>query len=165
MCIDREVVSAIDERAADDFALGIWNDRWLMRDEEVRCSYCLASQRPSEADAPLIHCDGCELIHEHFPLRDLYTILWGRSARESASAACSAHDGISLPDLIRARLAKHLADLSRAKDIQALKVHRERVEGFLEGVEAACVLNSGTLETLSMAVAVAAVQRRQELKL
>lgn len=165
MCIDREVVSAIDERVTDDFALGIWNDRWLMRDEEVRCSYCLVSQRPSEADAPLIHCDGCELIHEHFPLRDLYTILWGRSSRESASAAFLATDGISLPDVVRKRLIRHLTELGSANDRQALALYRERLEGFLEGLQAAYVLTSSTLETLSMTVAVAAERRRQELKL
>jgi len=160
----RDVVSATDERVTADFALGLWNDRWRMCDEEVRCSYCLASQLPSNADAPLIHCEGCELMHEHFPLGDLSTILRGLSGPVSGSAVFSAN-GVSLPVLIRTRLVDHLAGLICCEDIHALGLLQERAEGFLEGVEAARVMTSDTLKALSIAIEVAAAKRRQYLKL
>lgn len=91
MSVYRDVMSAMDQRMPADFALGLWNDSWLMFDEEVRCSYCLVAQLPSNADAPLIHCEGCELTHEHFPL------IWARScgalAGQSAGASCFRRTG------------------------------------------------------------------------
>ncbi|MFL1547263.1 MULTISPECIES: hypothetical protein [Pseudomonas] len=144
-----------------DFALGLWNDRWLMCDEEVRCSYCLASQLPSNADTPLIHCEGCELSHENFPLRDLRMILRGPSGPVNGSSVFSTN-GVSL---IRTRLANLLAALVCCDDIHALALHQERLEGFLEGVEAASVLTSDILKALYIAIEVAAAKRRQELKL
>jgi hypothetical protein len=86
MSVYRDVMSAMDQSMTADFALGLWNDSWLMFDEEARCSYCLAAQLPSNADAPLIHSDGCELAHEHFPLRDLSTILRGRGGPVSGGS-------------------------------------------------------------------------------
>lgn len=164
MSVYRDVMSAMDQRMTADFALGLWNESWLMFDEEVRCSYCLVAQLPSNADAPLIHCEGCELTHEHFPLGDLGTILRGLSGPVSGSVVFSAN-GFSLPVLIRTRLANHLAGLVCCGDIHALALLQERAEGFLEGVEAARVLTSDTLKALSIAIEVAAARRRQELKL
>lgn len=75
MTLNRDLVSLVVERGTSDFALGLWNDKWLMSDEAVRCSYCLATQLPSNAHIPLAHCDGCEISNQHFPLRDLAAIL------------------------------------------------------------------------------------------
>ncbi len=61
--------------AVGDFALGIWNDHWLMSHEAVRCRFCLAAQKPSNANEPLQHCPGCDISEEHYPLRDLAKIL------------------------------------------------------------------------------------------
>ncbi|TFF13039.1 hypothetical protein EXW72_03225 [Pseudomonas sp. BCA14] len=164
MTIERDIVSTKDERTIANFALGIWNDRWLMRDEHVRCSYCLASQQPSNADVPLIHCEGCELVHEHFPLRDLCTILQDRSAVFSGSAVFSAN-GLKLPVQIRIRLATHLEGLVCCGDMHVLTLLQERAESFLEGVEAAGVVGQDTLEILLIAIEVAASKRRRELQL
>lgn len=71
--------------------------------------------------------------------------------------------GISLPDLIRTKLANHLARLNRAVDLHALDLAQERAEGFVEGAEAARALTSSTIETLFIAVEEAATQRRLEL--
>ena len=71
--------------------------------------------------------------------------------------------GISLPDLIRTKLANHLARLERAEDLRALELAQERAEGFVEGVEAARALTPATIEALFIAVDVAATARRQEL--
>ncbi|TFY85789.1 hypothetical protein DYL59_24450 [Pseudomonas kairouanensis] len=71
--------------------------------------------------------------------------------------------GISLPDLIRTKLANHLARLSRAVDLQALDLAQERAEGFVEGAEAARALTPSTIEALFIAVEEAAAQRRLEL--
>lgn len=72
-------------------------------------------------------------------------------------------NGISLPDLIRTKLAKHLARLERAEDLRALELAQERAEGFVEGVEAARALTPATIEALFIAVDVAASERRQGL--
>lgn len=58
-----------------DFALGAWNDHWIMSHEAVRCRYCLAPQWPSNAHDPVRHCPGCELSQAHYPFRDLAKIL------------------------------------------------------------------------------------------
>ena len=58
-----------------DFALGAWNDHWIMSHEAVRCRHCLAPQWPSNALDPVRHCPGCERSEAHYPLRDLTTIL------------------------------------------------------------------------------------------
>ncbi|MCU1776396.1 hypothetical protein [Pseudomonas sp. 14P_5.3_Bac1] len=58
-----------------EFALGAWNDHWVMSHEAVRCRYCLAPQWPSNADDPVRHCAGCELIQAQYPLLELATIL------------------------------------------------------------------------------------------
>lgn len=58
-----------------DFALGAWNEHWIMSHEAVRCRYCLAPQWPSNAQDPVRHCPGCELSQAHYPLRDLAKIL------------------------------------------------------------------------------------------
>lgn len=71
--------------------------------------------------------------------------------------------GISLPDLIRTKLANHLARLNRAVDLQTLDLVRERAEGFVEGVEAARALTPSTIETLFIAVEEAAARRCLEL--
>jgi hypothetical protein len=71
--------------------------------------------------------------------------------------------GISLPDLIRTKLANHLARLERVKDLHALELAQERAEGFVEGVEAARALTPATIEALFIAVEEAAAARRQGL--
>ncbi|NWC89975.1 hypothetical protein [Pseudomonas reactans] len=73
-------------------------------------------------------------------------------------------DAISLPDLIRAQVAHHLARLERAEDLHALERAQERAEGFVEGVEAARALTPATIEALFIAVDVAASERRQGLR-
>ncbi|AKS04667.1 DUF7673 family protein [Pseudomonas trivialis] len=77
MTLNRDSASPVDGRGTSDFALGLWNDRWFMSDEAVRCSYCLAIQLPSNAHIPLEHCDGCEISDLRYPLRDLAAILRG----------------------------------------------------------------------------------------
>ena len=72
-------------------------------------------------------------------------------------------NGISLPDLIRTKLANHLARLDRAADLHALELAQERAEGFVEGVEAARALTPATIEALFIAVDVAATDSRQVL--
>lgn len=71
--------------------------------------------------------------------------------------------GISLPDLIRTKLANHLARLERVEDLHALELAQERAEGFVEGVEAARALTPATIEALFIAVEEAAAARRQGL--
>lgn len=71
--------------------------------------------------------------------------------------------GISLPDLIRTKLANHLARLERVEDLHALELAQERAEGFVEGLEAARSLTPATIEALFIAVDVAASERRQGL--
>lgn len=71
--------------------------------------------------------------------------------------------GVSLPDLIRTKLANHLARIERAEDLRVLELAQERAEGFLEGVEAARALTPATIEALFIAVDVAASDRRQVL--
>jgi len=70
---------------------------------------------------------------------------------------------VSLPDLIRTKLANHLARLERVEDLHALELAQERAEGFVEGVEAARALTPATIEALFIAVDVAATDRRQVL--
>ena len=72
-------------------------------------------------------------------------------------------NGVSLPDLIRTKLANHLARLGRVADLQALELAQERAEGFVEGVQAARALTPATIESLFIAVDVAATARREEL--
>jgi len=72
-------------------------------------------------------------------------------------------NGDSLPDLIRTKLANHLARLDRAANMHALELAQERVEGFVEGVQAARALSPATIEVLFIAVDVAATARREEL--
>lgn len=72
-------------------------------------------------------------------------------------------NGVSLPDLIRTKLAHHLARLGRAADLHALALAQERAEGFVEGVEAAGALTRASIEALFIAVDVAATERRQGL--
>lgn len=72
--------------------------------------------------------------------------------------------GISLPDLMRTKLANHLARLGRAADLHALELAQERAEGFIEGMEAARALTPATVEALFVAVEDAAAARRLELK-
>lgn len=71
--------------------------------------------------------------------------------------------GVMLPDLIRTKLANHLARLEHVEDLRALERAQERAEGFVEGVEAARALTPATVEALFMAVDVVATERRQEL--
>lgn len=81
--MDLDLNLAVDGILKADFAMGQWNDRWVMSDETVRCSYCLATQLPSNANSPLDHYDGCEIGEERYPLRDLAMILssaFGESA-------------------------------------------------------------------------------------
>lgn len=72
-------------------------------------------------------------------------------------------NGVSLPDLIRTKLANHLARLGRAADLRALELAQERAEGFVEGVQASRALTPATIEALFIAVDVAATMRRQAL--
>lgn len=81
--LNRSLLSEGDDSVTADFALGLWNDHWLMSDEAVRCGYCLATQLPSNAHIPLVHCDGCEIMDLHYPLRDLANILMGVSVGSS----------------------------------------------------------------------------------
>ncbi|WP_455826898.1 hypothetical protein [Pseudomonas graminis] len=46
-----------------------------MSHEAVRCRFCLAAQRPSNADVAVDHCPGCDISEEYYPLRDLAKIL------------------------------------------------------------------------------------------
>ncbi|TSD75669.1 hypothetical protein FFI16_004295 [Pseudomonas sp. KBS0710] len=71
--------------------------------------------------------------------------------------------GVNLPDLIRTKLAKHLAQLGRATDLHALELTQERAEGFVEGLEASRALTPATIEELYIAVEAATVRRRREL--
>lgn len=70
---------------------------------------------------------------------------------------------ISLPDLIRTKLANHLARLARAADLHALELAQERAEGFVEGIEAARALTPATIEALFIAIEEATAARRQGL--
>lgn len=72
-------------------------------------------------------------------------------------------NGVSLPDLIRTKLANHLARLGRAADLLALELAQERAEGFVEGVQAWRALTPTALETLFIAIDVAATMRREAL--
>jgi hypothetical protein len=72
-------------------------------------------------------------------------------------------NGLSLPHLIRTKLANHLQRLARVEDLRALELARYRAEGFVEGVEASCVLTPATIEALFIAVEEAALARRPEL--
>ena len=72
-------------------------------------------------------------------------------------------NGVSMPDLVRTKLANHLARLGRAADVHALALAQERAEGFVEGVEAARALTPATIEGLFIAVEDAAARRRREL--
>lgn len=72
-------------------------------------------------------------------------------------------NGVNLPDLIRTKLAHHLARIERAEDLHALELAQERAQGFIEGVEAARALTPATIEALFIAVDVAASDRRQVL--
>lgn len=83
MTLNHDLASPVDDRGTSDFALGLWNDKWLMSDEAARCSYCLAAQLPSNAHIPLEHYDGCEISDLHYPLRDLAAIL-GTAFADSA---------------------------------------------------------------------------------
>jgi len=87
MTSNRDLASPMDDRGTSDFALGLWNDKWIMSDEAVRCSYCLATQLPSNAHIPLEHCDDCEISDLHYPLRDLAAIL-GTAFGDSAGMTC-----------------------------------------------------------------------------
>lgn len=81
MTLDHYLASRLPaSNAVSDFALGMWNDNWLMSHEAVRCRFCLAAQKPSNANEPLHHCPGCDISEEHYPLRDLATILTGQLA-------------------------------------------------------------------------------------
>ncbi|AZF63803.1 hypothetical protein [Pseudomonas sp. LBUM920] len=75
MTLNRDLPPTVADTATADFALGLWNDKWLMSDEAVRCSYCLASQLPSNAQIPMVHSDGCEIGNMQYPLRELANIL------------------------------------------------------------------------------------------
>lgn len=72
-------------------------------------------------------------------------------------------NGVSMPDLVRTKLANHLARLGRAADVHTLALAQERAEGFVEGVEAARALTPATIEGLFIAVEDAAARRRREL--
>lgn len=72
-------------------------------------------------------------------------------------------NGVSLPDLIRVKLASHLARLGRVTDVRALELALERAEGFVEGLQAARALTPATIEALFIAVDVAATMRREAL--
>lgn len=78
-------------------------------------------------------------------------------------SGADALSGVSLPDLIRTKLANHLARLERVTDFRTLELAQERAEGFVEGVEAARALTPATIEALFMAIDGAASGRRQVL--
>jgi hypothetical protein len=72
-------------------------------------------------------------------------------------------NGVSMPDLVRTKLANHLARLGRAGDVHALALAQERAEGFVEGVEAALTLPSATVMALFIAIEKAAANRHRAL--
>lgn len=72
-------------------------------------------------------------------------------------------NGVSMPDLVRTKLANHLARLGRAADVHSLALAQERAEGFVEGMEAARALTPAAIEGLFIAVDNAATRRRREL--
>lgn len=74
-------------------------------------------------------------------------------------------DGVSMPDLVRTKLANHLARLGRAGDVHTLALAQERAEGFVEGVEAGLTLPSAPIKALFIAVEEAAADRHRALTL
>ncbi|WP_144401131.1 hypothetical protein [Pseudomonas lurida] len=72
-------------------------------------------------------------------------------------------NGVCMPDLVRTKLANHLARLGRAADVHALALAQERAEDFVEGVETAHALSPATIEGLFIAVEDTAARRRREL--
>ncbi|MNN56185.1 hypothetical protein D3C76_816660 [compost metagenome] len=72
-------------------------------------------------------------------------------------------NGVSMPDLVRTKLANHLARLGRPADVPAFALAEERAEGFVEGVEAAHALTPASIEGLFIAVEDAAARRRRDL--
>lgn len=72
---DSLLVQFFQEGPVGDFALGTWNERWIMSHEAVRCRCCLAPQWPSNADEAMRHCPGCDQSGAHYPLRELAKIL------------------------------------------------------------------------------------------
>lgn len=73
--VQHDILGRHETHPTSDFALGLWNDHWLMSHEAVRCRFCLAAQRPSNADVAVDHCPGCDISEEYYPLRDLAKIL------------------------------------------------------------------------------------------
>ena len=87
----------------------------------------------------------------------------GRSATGERVNGAYSLSAVSLPDLIRTKLANHLARLGRAADVRTLELAQERAEGYVEGVEAARALTPAMVEALFLAVDEAATARRWEL--
>lgn len=106
MTVDKECAWVVDERVNADFALGLWNDRWVMSDEAVSCSYCLATQLPSDAHTPLAHYDGCQLAASSTHCA-IWRRSWGPHKRVCMSVVFSPN-GVCLPNLILVKLANHL---------------------------------------------------------
>ncbi|MBX6511287.1 hypothetical protein BTW15_27725 [Pseudomonas syringae pv. tomato] len=70
---------------------------------------------------------------------------------------------VHLPHGVRIKVDEHLACVEQAPNLHALELAQERAQGFIEGVEAAGVLDAARIETLLDAVDNAATDRRQEL--
>lgn len=70
---------------------------------------------------------------------------------------------VSMPDLVRTKLANHLARLGRAAHLHTLALSQECAEGYVEGVEAARALTPAMIEELFIAVEEAAARRRRVL--
>lgn len=71
--------------------------------------------------------------------------------------------GVSLPDLIRTKLANHLARAANLHTLE-LELARERAESYIESIEGATCTDPGHLEELFIAVVdVAATERREVL--
>jgi len=72
-------------------------------------------------------------------------------------------NGISLPDLVRTKIAIQLTRLGRVADLRDLELAREHAEGFVAGVQSTRALTPMTIEALFIAIDVAATMRRGEL--
>ncbi|WP_168233449.1 hypothetical protein [Pseudomonas veronii] len=78
-------------------------------------------------------------------------------------SAVFSRNGVSMPDLVRTKLANHLARLRRTGDVRTLALPQERAEGFVVGVEAGLTLPSATVKALFIAIEEPAADRHRAL--